>query len=68
MQLAWIVALVGSIVSAIQTHEYPNYAWWALAYYLCVILGITVMVASDSVYTYHVAVCKLLSMQPLRLC
>lgn len=53
-QLAWLIALVASIISAIDT-VYPNYSWWCIAYSACCILGVTLMIAADSVFTYHVA-------------
>jgi SHO1 osmosensor len=56
-QLAWLIALIASIVSDV--HDlYPNYAWWAIAYMLCCIIGITVVFASDSANTYAIAVSK----------
>jgi len=50
-----LIALVASIVSDINS-LYANYAWWAIAYMLCCIIGITVVVASASADTYAMAV------------
>ncbi|CAD0106317.1 unnamed protein product [Aureobasidium uvarum] len=36
--------------------QYPNYSWWALVYMFFCIIGVLVTVASDSVFTYHVAI------------
>lgn len=54
-QAGWLIAFVSSIIASIG-QEYPNYSWWALAYMFCCIIGITVAVAMDAVYTYHVAI------------
>lgn len=54
-QLAWLIAFIASIISDIR-ELYPNYAWWAIAYMLCAIIGITVVFASDSANTYSIAV------------
>lgn len=54
-QLAWIIAFVSSIISAIHG-GFPNFAWWTLVFMLFCIVGVTVTVASDSERTYHVAV------------
>ncbi|KAI7227256.1 High osmolarity signaling protein [Hortaea werneckii] len=50
----WLIAFVSSIIADID-QEYPNYSWWALAYMFFVILGVTLAVAANAVYTYHVA-------------
>nr|OQO30856.1 High osmolarity signaling protein SHO1A [Rachicladosporium sp. CCFEE 5018] len=51
----WLIAFVSSIIAAIGD-SFPNYSWWALVYMFFVIIGVIVSVASDSVYTYHVAI------------
>ena len=59
LQLAWLIAFVSSIIAAVKNgsyHGFPNYGWWAIAYYLMCIIGVIVMIASDAIYTYHVAV------------
>lgn len=53
--LAWIIAFVSSIISAIHG-GFPNFAWWALVFMFFCIVGVTVTVASDSERTYHVAI------------
>ncbi|KAF2469487.1 high osmolarity signaling protein SHO1 [Lindgomyces ingoldianus] len=53
--LAWIIAFVSSIISAIHS-GFPNFAWWTLVFMLFCIIGVTVTVASDSERTYHVAI------------
>lgn len=55
LQLAWIIALVSSILSAIHG-GFPNFAWWTLVFMFFCIVGVTVTVASDAERTYHVAV------------
>jgi SHO1 osmosensor len=35
--------------------DFPLYTYWALVFFLGVIIGVFIVVASDSVQTYHVA-------------
>ncbi|MCJ1257862.1 Transmembrane osmosensor [Lignoscripta atroalba] len=53
--LAWLIAFIASIVSDVRG-PFPNFAWWTIAYMLCCILGIIVVVASNSNDTYQVAI------------
>ncbi|KAG9185952.1 hypothetical protein G6011_02508 [Alternaria panax] len=53
--LAWIIAFVSSIISAIHG-GFPNFAWWTLVFMFFCIVGVTVTVASDAERTYHVAI------------
>ncbi|KAI5196167.1 high osmolarity signaling protein sho1 [Aureobasidium subglaciale] len=53
--IAWLIAFVASVISKIHG-QYPNYSWWALVYMFFCIVGVLVTVASDSVFTYHVAI------------
>ena len=54
-QLAWLIAFVSSIISDVKG-EFPNFAWWALVFMFCCIIGVTVTVAADAEETYNVAV------------
>ena len=54
-QLAWLIAFIASIISAVKG-TFPNFAWWAIAYLFCVIVGVFVVVGSDATQTYNVAV------------
>lgn len=54
-QLAWLITFIASIISAVRG-TFPNFAWWAIAYLFCVIMGVFVVVGSDATHTYHVAV------------
>lgn len=54
-QIAWLIAFISSIISKING-GLPNFLWWTLVYMFFCIAGVLVTVASDSVYTYHVAV------------
>lgn len=58
--LAWLIAFVASIISDIRD-PFPNFAWWAIAYMLCCIIGIVVVVASNSHEIYQVAIVGFLS-------
>ncbi|KAJ4398173.1 Transmembrane osmosensor [Didymella pomorum] len=53
--LAWVIAFVASIISAIRG-GFPNFAWWTLVFMFFCIVGVTVTVASDAERTYHVAI------------
>lgn len=53
--LAWVIAFVSSIISAIHG-GFPNFAWWTLVFMFFCIVGVTVTVASDAERTYHVAI------------
>ncbi|PVH76298.1 high osmolarity signaling protein sho1 [Cadophora sp. DSE1049] len=56
--LAWFIAFVGSIIATAQKldNAFPNYSWFAIAYMLCCIAGVFVVIASDTTQTYHVAI------------
>ncbi|KAF2758335.1 high osmolarity signaling protein sho1 [Pseudovirgaria hyperparasitica] len=53
--LAWLIALVSSIIGAIQA-DYPNYQWWAVVYQFFCISGVFFVEATDTAFTYHVAI------------
>ncbi|CAO2654086.1 Nn.00g108190.m01.CDS01 [Neocucurbitaria sp. VM-36] len=53
--LAWVIAFVSSIISAIRG-GFPNFAWWTLVFMFFCIAGVFVTVASDAERTYHVAI------------
>ncbi|EJT70956.1 osmosensor protein [Gaeumannomyces tritici R3-111a-1] len=54
--LAWIIAFISSVVAQIQTvANFPTYTWWSVVFYAFLIPGIFVVVASDTIQTYHVA-------------
>lgn len=53
--LAWIIAFISSIIADIKG-AFPNYSWFALVYMLCCIVGVAVVVASNTSMTYHVAI------------
>lgn len=56
LQLAWIIAFVANIIAHIQDAElFPVYNYWTLVFYPFLILGIFLVIASDSIQTYHVA-------------
>ncbi|KAL3965134.1 hypothetical protein ACCO45_002138 [Purpureocillium lilacinum] len=62
--LAWFITFISCIVSQIQAtpdDKFPTFAWWAVVYSLFLIIGVFVVVASDAVHTYHVAVTGYLS-------
>lgn len=56
-QLAWIISFVGSAIATAQTNsKFPNYSWFTVAFMLCCIIGVFVVIASDTTQTYHVAI------------
>lgn len=61
--LAWLVAFIGSVISSIEKLNplFPNYSWFAIAYMLACILGVFVVIASDSTQNYHIAIVGFLS-------
>jgi len=56
--LAWFIAFVGSIIATAAHLDpaFPNYSWFAIVYMLCCIVGVFVVIASDTIQTYHVAI------------
>lgn len=54
VQCGWLIAFISSIIADVETN-YPNFAWWTLVYMLGCIIGVFVVVATDSIQTYHVA-------------
>ncbi|KAH8816876.1 high osmolarity signaling protein sho1 [Xylogone sp. PMI_703] len=50
-------AFVGSVISTSKNHKaFPNYSWFTVAYMFCCILGVFVVIASNTIHTYHVAI------------
>ncbi|KAK0726838.1 high osmolarity signaling protein SHO1 [Lasiosphaeria miniovina] len=55
--LAWVISFFGSIFAHIQTRSnFPLFTWWSVVFYFFLILGVFVVIASDSTQTYHVAI------------
>jgi len=46
---------VSSVISDIDD-DFPNFAWWTLVYMFGCIVGVFITVATDTVFTYHVAI------------
>lgn len=53
--LAWLITFIASLIADVR-EDFPNFAWWAIAYLFCTIVGVFIVVGSDSTHTYHVAV------------
>lgn len=61
-QLAWVISFISSVVAQVQTvANFPTYTWWSVVFYFFLIPGIFVVVASDTIQTYHVALVGYLS-------
>ncbi|KAF3069031.1 High osmolarity signaling protein SHO1 [Daldinia childiae] len=57
--LAWVISFISSIIGQIHAtvrNPFPAYTWFAVVFMLPLIGGIFVVIASDSIQTYHVAV------------
>ncbi|RDA95264.1 hypothetical protein CP533_3547 [Ophiocordyceps camponoti-saundersi (nom. inval.)] len=59
--LAWLITFISCIISQVQPAprdetSFPPFAWWAVVYSFFLIGGIFVVIASDAVHTYHVAI------------
>ncbi|RVX69306.1 High osmolarity signaling protein sho1 [Exophiala mesophila] len=59
--LAWLITFISSIVAQIQPvpegeQGFPKYAWWAVVFMLCCIVGITYVFATGTTAVYHVAI------------
>ncbi|KAK2074983.1 hypothetical protein P8C59_009148 [Phyllachora maydis] len=57
--LAWVISFFASIFGQVQTGTssgFPTYTWWTIIFYLFLLVGIFVVVASDTAQTYHVAI------------
>ncbi|TQW00634.1 hypothetical protein V2A60_001701 [Cordyceps javanica] len=59
--LAWFICFVACVVGQIQSDSFPKFSWWAVIYALFLNAGVFVVVASDSVQTYHVALSSYLA-------
>lgn len=57
LQLAWLITFVASLIAALRG-AFPNFAWWVIAYMFCVVVGVFIVMGSDSTQTYHVAVSR----------
>lgn len=59
LQLAWFICFIATIFAQVNQkqdgNELNKFVWWALFYTLFFNIGVFVIVASDVVHTYHVA-------------
>lgn len=46
---------MSSVISDLD-EDYPNFAWWTIVYMLFCIILVFITVATDTVFTYHVAI------------
>ncbi|OBT70522.1 hypothetical protein VE03_00357 [Pseudogymnoascus sp. 23342-1-I1] len=58
--LAWLIALVGSIVTDVNG-DVASYVWFAVFFMLACIIGVFVVIASNTSATYHVALVAFLA-------
>lgn len=59
-QLAWLIALVGSIVTDVNG-DVQSYVWFAIFFMLACIIAVFVVIASNTSATYHVALVAFLA-------
>ena len=56
-QLAWVISFFATIFAHIQERrDFPLFAYWAIVFYFFLIIGVFVVVASDTIHTYHIAI------------
>ncbi|OAX77639.1 high osmolarity signaling protein SHO1 [Emergomyces africanus] len=53
--IAWLLSFVTCVISDIQG-PFPNFAWWAVGYMLCAIIGISMVLGSRTNHVYGVAI------------
>ncbi|OAA60669.1 hypothetical protein ISF_05708 [Cordyceps fumosorosea ARSEF 2679] len=59
--LAWFICFVACLIGQIQSDSFPRISWWAVVFALFLNVGVFIVVASDSVQTYHVALSSYLA-------
>lgn len=61
--LAWLIGFVSQAIANTSggVPDFPKFAWWTIAFELCCIIGVAIIVALDAVYKYHVAIVGFLS-------
>ncbi|KAL7269856.1 Transmembrane osmosensor [Rhizina undulata] len=55
---AWLIGFISQTIADADPsiQEFPKFAWWSIIYELFCVLGVAIVVASDSVHKYHVAI------------
>jgi SHO1 osmosensor len=58
--LSWLISLVGAVIAQINSPNdplkaFPKFVWWSVVFMALLIPAVFVVVASDSIQTYHVA-------------
>lgn len=59
--LSWLISLIGSIIGQINSdptdklNMFPKFVWWSIVFMFLLIPAVFIVVASDSIQTYHVA-------------
>lgn len=59
--IGWLVAFFSSIVANANNHNFSHFAWWALMFQLCVLLGICTAILFDTSQRYRLAICAFLA-------
>ncbi|KAL2022947.1 hypothetical protein VTK56DRAFT_4162 [Thermocarpiscus australiensis] len=55
--LAWIISFIATIFAHVQYPAFfPLFTYWAIVFYIALIIGIFFVVAADNIQTYHVAI------------
>lgn len=55
MQIAWLIATVGTVIASTQT-QIISYIWWTIAYQLCCLLAVTFVIGYGTHHRFSMAV------------
>lgn len=54
-QIGIVVSLIASIM--VNLHDsYPNYAWWSIAFMICITAGVIFIIGTNKIHLYGTAV------------
>lgn len=59
--IGWVIALVGSISTALSQSSFPVFAWWGIAFEFLIIVGITYVFGAKRVDSYRLAIIAFLA-------
>lgn len=59
--IGWAIAFFSSIAANIKDSNFSHFAWWAVMYQLCVILGVVTAVLFNAAESYQMALCAFLA-------
>lgn len=59
--VGWFIAFFASIAANVHNHNFSHFAWWAILYQLCVIVGICTAILYGAADSYKLAICAFLA-------